>query len=540
MALSWYNQYVIDKSEKERNIHDFILCLRKKVVLSIAADLRWKKWEEYKHSKLRPNASVNDHAQKCLEFYNDCLDKQGNKMINMHALKHKFVDKILTPIRIPLKMQVNWDMTLEEIIVVAEKIQVLNAHDPARGITTPQGTFYYKDGKKIRQQIPEDRGRSPKFTKSNWRPGRKYDAPAGSPPAKKNFPKKKFTPRPQQDKPQQFRQMDDKEKEKLKAEGKCLICKRSRYYARDCPNKKQVSTVYNQVQYESRPPTNPWKMRNLRSAYEKLKTAETTVMRSPTDNRKYLIPQTNKVTNAVKILINGHEAQVLLDPRTEHGNLISNIFTTLKNISTQETEPKTLETAIKGSKSKLHHKVIAELDVQGHKEQVLFYVCNLKTWDAILGEPALSKLNAVMYTAENRVTIQPRGKPEQELIMLDKNTDKQISTASNYIAPDAESISDYSGNRTPDMHLQKFLTEWRQESPEPSKPKRKLSPIPEELEEPDAHTIKKLKQQMQETLEKVETSNQALYQDLEKIGNNLQTKIDQYQEQLREVMETTI
>ena len=71
----------------------------------------------------------------------------------------------------------------------------------------------------------------------------------------------------------------------------------------------------------------------------------------------------------------------------------------------------------------MYHKVLADLDVQGHKEQVPFHVCNLKTWDAILGEPALSKLNAVMYTAENGVIIQPRGKPEQELIMLDKNTD---------------------------------------------------------------------------------------------------------------------
>jgi len=111
----------MNKPVKERNIHNFILYLRKKVVPSIAADLRWKEWEEYKHSKLGPNASVNNYAQKCLEFYNDCLDKQGNKMINMHTLKYKFVDKILTPIRVPLKMQINWDMSLEEIIVVAEK-----------------------------------------------------------------------------------------------------------------------------------------------------------------------------------------------------------------------------------------------------------------------------------------------------------------------------------------------------------------------------------------------------------------------------------
>jgi len=118
-------------------------------------------------------------------------------MINMYVLKHKFVDKILTPIRVPLKIQINWDMSFEEIIVVAEKIQVLNAHDPARGITTPQGTYYYKDGKKIRQQTPEDKGKSLGFTKSNWKPGQK-STPVGPPPAKKNFQKKKqFTPRQQ-------------------------------------------------------------------------------------------------------------------------------------------------------------------------------------------------------------------------------------------------------------------------------------------------------------------------------------------------------
>jgi len=52
----------MDKPEKKSNIHDFMLYLRKKVVTSIATDLRWKEWEEYKYSKLGPNASINDHA----------------------------------------------------------------------------------------------------------------------------------------------------------------------------------------------------------------------------------------------------------------------------------------------------------------------------------------------------------------------------------------------------------------------------------------------------------------------------------------------
>ena len=269
-------------------------------------------------------------------------------------------------------------------------------------------------------------------------------------------------------------------------------------------------------------------MRNLRSVFQNVRTAEISVMRSPTDSRKYLIPQTNKVTNAVKVLINRHEAQVLLDPRTEHGNLISKTFVTINNIQVEETEPKTLETVIKESKCSLHYKLIADIDMQGHKEKIPFYACNLKTWDAILGEPAFRSLNAVMYTTENRVTIQPKGKPEQELIMIDKKKESQISTASNYIVPYAESTSDHSGAKTPSMHLQQFLETWEDNVPQPSRSKRKLSPIIEESENSNTPSIKKLKNLMQETKKELEQNNTKLYKDLEEIGNNIQKKIDQF------------
>jgi len=133
------------------------------------------------------------------------------------------------------------------------------------------------------------------------------------------------------------------------------------------------------------------------------------------------------------------------------------------------------------------------VDIQGYKEQIPFYMCNLKIWDAILGEPALRAINAVIHTAENRVTIQPKGKPEQELIIIDKKKESQISTASNYIAPTAETISDYSGSETPSRHLQQFLLEWDTIPNKPSKSKRQLSPISEKLEELDIPPTKKVK-----------------------------------------------
>jgi len=315
--------------------------------------------------------------------------------------------------------------------------------------------------------------------------------------------------------------MDDKEKDRLKVEGKCLICKTPGYYARDCPNKKSINSAYNQVQYQSRPPTNPWKMRNLRSAYQQVNAAETTIMRSPTDSRKFLIPQTNRVTNAVKVLINRHEAYVLLDTGTVHENLISNIFTIINKIPVQETEPKVLETVIKGSKSSLQYKTLANVDIQGHKEQIPFYMCNLKIWDTILREPALRAINAVIHTAENRVTIQPKEKPEQELIMIEKEKKLQISTASNYIAPTAETISDYSEAETASMHLQQFLLDWDTISNKPSKSKRQLSPILEESKELDTLPTKKMKTSEEVSQEEYQQEEDLGYEiDLEDYWDN--------------------
>ena len=170
-ALSWYEEYCGRVPEKKRNYHAFILELKKKVVPSTAGLDLWKEWEEYNHVKLMkehgPNPPVNLHSLEYLRYYQLCINPQGEKMINIHALKVKFVTTLLIHIKIPTKLLINYNMDYEKIVETAERMQADNARDPARGITNRGKTFYFnKKGRKIRQKTPEERGRSPRFQRS--------------------------------------------------------------------------------------------------------------------------------------------------------------------------------------------------------------------------------------------------------------------------------------------------------------------------------------------------------------------------------------
>jgi len=196
LALSWYEEYCSKVTEKKRNYHAFILELSKKVVSSTSGlDLR-KQWEEFNHAKLikehEPNLPVNLHSLECLRYYQSCINPQGEKMINMHALKVKFVITLCTYIKTPTKLLINYNIACDKIVETVERMQADNTKDPARGITNRGKTFYFdKHGRKIRQRTPEERGRSPGFQKSTWK---KSDLPGsgGSAPDK---PKRAYPPR---------------------------------------------------------------------------------------------------------------------------------------------------------------------------------------------------------------------------------------------------------------------------------------------------------------------------------------------------------
>jgi len=281
-----------------------------------------------------------------------------------------------------------------------------------------------------------------------------------------------------------FRQMSDQEKEFLKAQGKCLICKESGHYARECPKKRNISTAYQQVSQRR-----PWQQRTpFQGSRLWPNTAALEIIRQLQDNRKYLIPQTAKISCATKLKINGKEAQVLIDPYTMHENLISNQFCDIYKIPTEKKDQEILGTAIKGSKSYISTKATVEVDLQGHKENITFYVANLNEWNAISGNPALTTLKAVIDIAENQVSIYLRGKEPITLQMLDKQAMEYHSTAAQYIHLHAEEVTDYSEAETyaghrPTGHLQEFLKEmeWENES---IPILERLSPIEEE-EEPE-------------------------------------------------------
>jgi len=49
--------------------------------------------------------------------------QKGKALISDHALKMKFVNGLISLIKQPVKLAVNWDMSFEQIINKAEQVQ---------------------------------------------------------------------------------------------------------------------------------------------------------------------------------------------------------------------------------------------------------------------------------------------------------------------------------------------------------------------------------------------------------------------------------
>ena len=105
-------------------------------------------------------------------------------------------------------------------------------------------------------------------------------------------------------------------------------------------------------------------------------------------------------------------------------------------------EPKTLATAIKGSKGTVDKTCDVELNWGGFEETRMFYVAHLSGWHMILGKPGLQDVRASISAGTAPVTIQAPGMDRFPLRMWRGNrvTDQksELSTAANSILARAD------------------------------------------------------------------------------------------------------
>jgi len=146
---------------------------------------------------------------------------------------------------------------------------------------------------------------------------------------------------------------------------------------------------------------------------------------------------------------------VLLDPCTQGGDLISNNFCTLFKLPLIQMEKKPLETAIQGSRSPMTNKTTVLINIQGLEEERTCYAANFRNWDAILGEPALKKLKAIMNIHDNMTSIQPPGMARYDLIMLQKAGSDAVRSAAMWMQPTYESASKSSAHPHSDAESNK-------------------------------------------------------------------------------------
>jgi len=106
---------------------------------------------------------------------------------------------------------------------------------------------------------------------------------------------------------------------------------------------------------------------------------------------------------------NSHPALALVDLLMTHRDVINAQFVHLYGLPTYGINKKSLNTAIKGSKSLIEKACDVQMDYGGYMETRTLYVAHLSGWDMILGKPALTALNALIPEGPKPVTIQPQG-----------------------------------------------------------------------------------------------------------------------------------
>ena len=184
--------------------------------------------------------------------------------------------------------------------------------------------------------------------------------------------------------------------------------------------------------------------------------------------------------NRVFVKVNGHPALALIDLQRIGGDLISAQFVYLHKLPVVKIEPKTLATAIKGSKGIVDKACEVELNWGGCEGTRMFNEAYLSRWHMILGKPALQDVRATISAGTAPVTIQPLGMNRFPLRMWRENrvTDQKsdLSTAANSILARADEIAVRAAQLENEFnHIAEFATLLPKEIPSVLQPLQKIN-----------------------------------------------------------------
>jgi len=306
------------------------------------------------------------------------IDKNGNQCISEEVKHRKFLNHLPDYMETNLVPQILDSWSFNDLVKKAESYEparkhglISNSHKPARQPATQPAPNPSRNHRR-------DQKTDNKKTSSN--PGR--------------TPATKTTTIKDPDWEVVNKTLTSQDKMKLIREWKCLWYSALRHTIKEC--RKRISKV---------------PMGTAAQVLSLQHTSKPVIAKNNYKSKTKAKPQSTEELDysRVQVKVNGHPALALVDLQTTGGDLINGQFIHLSGLPTYVIDKKSLNTAIKGSKSVIEKACDVQLDYGGYTETRTLYVAYLAGWDMMLGRPALTALNALSLAGPKPVTIQPEG-----------------------------------------------------------------------------------------------------------------------------------
>ena len=394
-----HNQWRLDRKRKSTKLQEFLQELRDMIVPSTYKLSEWDEFQRVKQTMDGRSRPIGKVAAELKGFQSRLA------VVTEKQLFYRLREAMDPRLRELVGPHINEDMKWKDIIPVCERFDSNLQH----------GKSYNRDRNENYQgrNKNQGRGRYRQRPQQNFRPPQNSYRPGFT--NRTTNTTRNFQPRNQR----KFPQLSQQDKDRLRTQGKCFICKKTGHMANECPEKRRS---YNKPSINSAATTlTPTDQETIPTEITTAASAINTLHKVPmttfTPKANYaqkakIIPRIKANIERDHVLvetrINGHLAKTLVDQQTVGGDLISNKFCTTYKIPTIPLKENiTINHTTKGSKGSCNSYAQVTLDYGNYSETRNFYVCALHAWDVIPGEPALSAVHATISLPKKIVSIQP-------------------------------------------------------------------------------------------------------------------------------------